>query len=185
MRRQRFDPYAKTGQPHYIALWDMQHKVVEYSTLEPDVDLRAAMAAAIKRLELDGWTFENDSKYGSVFLNRDGERRLLGITPQDPTTSSHQSYCPGIKHAPLETAYLSQVTSHFYLGAYCRKCKHAARLNPDRLRQKLGGDYPVRKLRGRLKCAWCDDKRQIVLTFLTPDERAGKLIHLFDRPTRR
>ena len=182
MRRQRFDPYAKTGSPHYIVAWDMQHKVVEYSTLEPDVDLRAAMAAAMKRLELDGWTFENDARNGSVFLNREGERRLLGITPQDPTISAHTNYAQGIKHPTLETACLAQITKEFYLGAYCRKCKHSARLNADRLRTKLGGDYPVRKLRERLKCDWCGDKRQIVVTFLAPNERAGNLVHLFERP---
>ena len=182
MRRQRFDPYAKTGSPHYIVAWDMQHKVVGYSTLEPDVDLRAAMAAAMKRLELDGWTFENDARNGSVFLNREGERRLLGITPQDPTISAHTNYAQGIKHPTLETACLAQITKEFYLGAYCRKCKHSARLNTDRLRAKLGGDYPVRELRERLKCDWCGDKRQIVVTFLAPNERAGNLVHLFDRP---
>jgi hypothetical protein len=183
MRRQRFDPYAKTGRPHYIALWDMQHKVVEHTVLEPDVDLHDAMAAAMKRLELHGWTFENDARNGSCFLNRNGERRLLGITSQDPTISAHTNYCPGIQHPTLETACLAQITKEFYLGAYCRKCKHAARLNADRLRAKLGGDYPVRKLRDRLKCDWCGDKRQIVVTFLPPNERAGNLVHLFDRPT--
>jgi len=183
MRRQRFDPFAKTKSPHYIVLWDMQHRVVEHTKLEPNTDLHGAMTAAIRRLELEGWTFENDSKNGSCFLNRDGERRLLSMTPQDPMVAAHQDYCPGVKHPTLETACLAQVTGEFYLGAYCRKCKHAARLNPDRLREKLGGDYPVHKLRERLKCDWCGDKRQIVVTFLAPDERAGNLVHLFDRPT--
>ena len=185
MRRQRFDPFTKTGSPHYIALWDMQHKVVEYSTLEPDADLHDAMANAMKRLELDGWTFENDARNGSVFLNRDGERRLLGITPQDPMVSAHVNYAQGIKHPTLETACLAQITKKSYLGAYCRKCKHAARLNPDKLRAILGGDYRVCKLRERLKCEWCGDKRQIVVTFLASEERAGNLVHLFDRPRQR
>jgi hypothetical protein len=183
MRRQRFDPYAKTGSPHYIVRWDMQHKVIELTVLEPDADLRAAMALAMQRLELDGWTFESDARNGSVFLNRDGERALLGITPHDPRNSTHISYSQGITYPTLETACLAQITKEFYVGAHCRKCKHGARLNPDTLRAKLGGDYPVRRLRERLKCDWCGDKRQIVMTFLTPDERAGNLVHLFDRPT--
>ena len=66
-----------------------------------------------------------------------------------------------------------------------RACGHAARLSLSRLRAQLGGDYPVRKVREKLRCQQCNDRRQIVVTFLAPDQRTGNLSHLFNRPLHR
>jgi hypothetical protein len=44
-------------------------------------DLSGAMSATIDRLANDGWQAEATPEYGFVFIRRDGERRLLMITP--------------------------------------------------------------------------------------------------------
>ena len=86
--------------------------------------------------------------------------------------------------ARLETATLAHVDdSYYYYGAYCRKCKHSARLSLSKLRAHLGDNFPLVKIRDKLRCERCGSK-QIVITFLAPDQRTGNLVELFDlRPS--
>jgi hypothetical protein len=60
--------------------------------LDPDVDLRAATTAAIERLAGDGWQPEGGAEYGSVFVRRGNDRRLLMLTALDPGDKSPQSF---------------------------------------------------------------------------------------------
>jgi hypothetical protein len=86
--------------------------------------------------------------------------------------------------AKLETAALAHVDDSYYYAAYCRKCKHAARLSLVKLREHLGDSFPLRKIKDRLRCERCRS-RQIVITFLAPDQKTGNLAHLFrDAPHR-
>ncbi|MDP9015016.1 MAG: hypothetical protein M3O41_20605 [Pseudomonadota bacterium] len=86
-----------------------------------------------------------------------------------------------MQYAKLETACLAHVDENYYYGAYCRKCGHAARLCLVKLRAHLGDDFPLRHVREKLRCERCGDRRQIVVTFLTPDQKTGNLTRLFDR----
>jgi hypothetical protein len=86
-----------------------------------------------------------------------------------------------VEYAKLETACLAHVDETYYYGAYCRKCGHAARLCLLKLRTHLGDDFPLRKVREKLRCERCGDRRQIVVTFLTPNQRTGSLAKLFGR----
>jgi hypothetical protein len=52
------------------------------------------MAAALDRLEAEGWQAEGSAEYGFVFIRRDGERRLLALTPGDPYDTRPQSFSP-------------------------------------------------------------------------------------------
>jgi hypothetical protein len=36
-----------------------------------------------------------------------------------------------------------------------RKCKHAGRLTPEKLRKRLGVNFRLRKLKDRLRCERC------------------------------
>jgi hypothetical protein len=83
----------------------------------------------------------------------------------------------------LETALLKDVDDRFYYGANCSSCLHAARLNLSKLRAHLGDDYPVAKIRERLKCQLCGSK-QVTVTYLTPAQCTGSLVHLFDKEAR-
>jgi hypothetical protein len=83
-----------------------------------------------------------------------------------------------MEYAKLETAALAHVDDTYFYGAYCRKCKHAARLSLEKLREQLGDNFPLRKVKDRLRCERCDS-RQIVITFLAPNQRTGNVVHLF------
>ena len=89
-----------------------------------------------------------------------------------------------MEYAKLETAALAHVDDTYYYGAYCRKCKHAARLSLEKLREQLGDNFPLRKVKDHLRCERCRS-RQIVITFLVPNQRTGNVVHLFRQAPRR
>ena len=86
-------------------------------------------------------------------------------------------------YATLETGVLKDVTDDYYFGCSCQSCLHTARLSLARLRAHLGDDYPLRKIRERLKCQTCSS-RKITVTFLGPHQKRGNLHHLFEKPPR-
>jgi hypothetical protein len=83
-----------------------------------------------------------------------------------------------MEYARLETATLAHVDDSYYSGAYCRKCKHSARLSLTKLRAHLRDTFPLVKIRDKLRCEGCSSRR-IVITFLAPDQRTGNLVPLF------
>jgi hypothetical protein len=89
-----------------------------------------------------------------------------------------------MEYAKLETDALAHVDDSYYYGAYCRKCKHSARLSLVKLRTRLGDGFPLRKVKDRLRCERCNS-RQIVITFLAPDQRTGNVAYLFGEEPRR
>ncbi len=80
--------------------------------------------------------------------------------------------------AKLDTATHAHVDDSYYYGAYCRRCKHSARLSLVKLRAHLGEDFPLAKVRDRLRCERCG-LRQVVITFLAPNQRTGNVAYLF------
>jgi hypothetical protein len=89
-----------------------------------------------------------------------------------------------MEYAKLETAALAHVDDSYFYGAYCRKCKHAARLSLVKLREHPGDTFPLVKVKDRLRCERCSS-RQIVITFLTPNQRTGNVAHFFQQTPRR
>jgi len=89
-----------------------------------------------------------------------------------------------MEYAKLETASLAHVDDSYFYGAYCRKCRHAARLSLETLRKHLGDNFPLASIKERLRCERCSS-RQIVITFLAPNQKTGNVVKLFDQPTRR
>jgi hypothetical protein len=73
-------------------------------------------------------------------------------------------YIPRIEYARLEIALLKDVTDDYY-GCSRQSCLHTARLSLSKLRSHLGADFPLRKIRERLKCEICGS-RKITVTFL-------------------
>jgi len=94
---------------------------------------------------------------------------------------SNWRYRGVMEYAKLETAALAHVDDSYYYGAYCRKCKHSARLSLVKLRKHLGDDYPLAKVKEHLRCERCGS-RAVVITFLAPIQRTGKLAYLFGEP---
>ncbi len=88
-----------------------------------------------------------------------------------------------MEYPKLETALLRYVDDTYYSGANCQSCLHTSRLRLSKLRAHLGGDFPVVKIRERLKCELCGAK-QVIVTFLDPSQSTGNLVHLFDKESK-
>jgi hypothetical protein len=85
--------------------------------------------------------------------------------------------------ARLETGTLKDVADDYFYGCHCTSCLRTARLSLPKLRAYLGDDFPLRKIRERLKCETCGS-RKVTITFLGPHEKGGSLHHLFDQRAR-
>ena len=83
-----------------------------------------------------------------------------------------------MEYAKLDTAALAHADDSYYYGAYCRRCKHSARLSLVKLRAHLGENFPLAKVRDRLRCERCG-LREVVITFLAPNQRTGNVAYLF------
>jgi hypothetical protein len=90
-------------------------------------------------------------------------------------------YPESMEYARLQTAALAHVDDSYYYGAYCRMCKHSARLSLVKLRAHLGDSFPLLKVKDRLRCERCGS-RAIVVTFLAPNQRTGNIAHLLGEP---
>lgn len=88
-----------------------------------------------------------------------------------------------MEYAHLETATLAHVDDSYYYGAFCRMCKHHARLSLVKLRAHLGDTFPVRRVRDKLRCERCRSKA-VTVTFLAPDQRTGNIVRLFEQVPR-
>jgi hypothetical protein len=88
-----------------------------------------------------------------------------------------------VTYATLEAGTLKDVTDEFYYGCHCTSCLHTARLSLSKLRSHLGDDFPLRRIRERLKCQICSS-RKVTITFLGPHQRGGSLHHLFNKEAR-
>jgi hypothetical protein len=94
MGRYRHKVYKHDTTPRWVAVFGLQWQVIESHRLEPAADLSAAMTAAINRLAADDWQIEAAPQFGFAFIRRDGERRLLMLTPRDPHDTTPQSFNP-------------------------------------------------------------------------------------------
>lgn len=92
-----------------------------------------------------------------------------------------QRYISRVEYARLETATLKDVTDDYYYGCSCQSCLRTARLSLSKLRSHLGDDFPLRKIRERLKCEACGS-RKVTITFLSPHQKGGNLRELFQKP---
>jgi hypothetical protein len=94
MGRYRHKVYEKATTPRWVAVFGLQWQVIESERLEPAANLSGAMTAAIERLAGKGWQIEAEPRFGFAFIRRDGERRLLMLTPRDPFDTRSQSFTP-------------------------------------------------------------------------------------------
>jgi hypothetical protein len=94
MGRYTFPAFRTSTTPRYVVVWDLHWHVLECQRLEHATDLSSAMAAAIERLQGEGWQAEGSVEYGFVFVCSETERRLLMLTPRDPYSTTQQSFSP-------------------------------------------------------------------------------------------
>jgi hypothetical protein len=88
-----------------------------------------------------------------------------------------------MEYARLETGTLRDVNDEYYYGCSCQSCLHTARLSLSKLRSCLGADFPLIKIRERLKCLICSS-RKVTITFLGPHQKGGNLHYLFAKEPR-
>jgi hypothetical protein len=105
-------------------------------------------------------------------------RKTVRLIHQQSTTPRLYIRC--MEYARLETALLKDVTDDYYYGCSCQSCLHTARLSLSKLRAHLGADFPLIKIRERLKCVICSS-RKVTITFLGPHQKGGNLHHLFEK----
>jgi hypothetical protein len=94
MARYHHDVFAKSNNPRYCVIFDLQWKIIEYTRLEPTVDLAESMTATLQRLTEEGWQPESTPRFGFVFLNRNDTRRLLILTERNPFDTAPQTFSP-------------------------------------------------------------------------------------------
>jgi hypothetical protein len=94
MARYHHNVYTNCRTARYIVLFDLQWQIIECQRLKSSIDLRNAMTSTIDRLAKEGWTAEGTSKFGFVFLNCAGARRLLILTERDPYDVTPQTFSP-------------------------------------------------------------------------------------------
>ena len=86
-------------------------------------------------------------------------------------------------YTSLETGTLKDVSDEYYYGCSCQSCLRTARLSLSKLRAHLGADFPLIKIRERLKCQTCGC-RKVTVTFLGPHQKGGNLHYLFQAEPR-
>ncbi|HEY1313821.1 MAG TPA: hypothetical protein VGE92_08085 [Steroidobacteraceae bacterium] len=95
MGRTRHNPFANSKVDHYVTVWDLHWGVIDCQRLgSGGVDLRGALGAALRRLELEGWTAQGSGDFGFVFIMRGTERRLVTLSSRDPHNATAQSFSP-------------------------------------------------------------------------------------------
>jgi hypothetical protein len=134
--------------------------------------------------------------HADIFALQNRRRNILGrhliqlrsppntvrVIHQQSTTTQRYSK-RRMEYARLETATLKDITDAYYYGCSCQSCLHTARLSLSTLRSHLGADFPLREIRGRLKCQICSS-RKVTITFLGPHQMSGNLHNLSQKEPR-
>ena len=105
MRRQRFDPLTATHRSHWLTVSDMHQNLIACEALPAWADLRKILQAALTQYSAQGWEVENDGAYGFAFIAREAERRLVNLTPADPSAYAGPGHAcvagPGVMDQPI------------------------------------------------------------------------------------
>ena len=83
-RRHDHKPLADRNCPHWLTVSDMYGHLLESELIASGTDLYDIIARTMDRWSAEGWTIEDDGRYGSFFCTRDGIRRFVHIRPTDP-----------------------------------------------------------------------------------------------------
>ena len=82
------DPLADTRRPHWLTVSDLHRNLFKCVGLPVGADLRAALQETLTQCAVEGWLPENDGAYGFAFIARGSERRLVNLTPVDPSAQA-------------------------------------------------------------------------------------------------
>ena len=82
-----------------------------------------------------------------------------------------------VEYAKLEAAALAHVDDCYYYGACCRMCKHSVWLSLVKLRAHLGDDFPLAKVKDRLRREQCKSRAVALPSYRRIREPAMWLIY--------
>jgi hypothetical protein len=92
-RANAYDPLEATAAPRWHVVRTMHGSVVESHRLAPDADLKRFFIETMLKWIDAGWKIgEFASTSGAFFCTRGNERRMVTISPSDPTEESHSMY---------------------------------------------------------------------------------------------
>jgi hypothetical protein len=92
-RANAYDPLEATTAPRWHVVRTMHGSVVESHQLAPDADLKHFFIETMLKWIDAGWKIgEFTSTSGTFFCTRGNERRMVTITPSDPTEEPHSMY---------------------------------------------------------------------------------------------
>lgn len=93
--RDRCDPLADIRRSHWLAVSDLHRNLIACKALPVGANPRVALPDTLAQCAVEGWQAESDGAYGVSFVARGSERRLVNLTPANP------SNCVGQGHAVL------------------------------------------------------------------------------------
>lgn len=86
-----------------------------------------------------------------------------------------------MSHPAPGNALLGQLDDTFYYGVTCADCGHERGLSLVALRKQFGEKLLLVRASENVKCPGCGSRKR-VFTYLTPDQRVGAFVQLFNRP---
>jgi hypothetical protein len=88
-KRRNSDPLVTVNEPRWLKTLDRFQTELSSRRIEPLTDLRKLMDEEAARWAADGWTVESDAAWGFFFVNRNGERILVMLTPAEHPRVPH------------------------------------------------------------------------------------------------
>jgi hypothetical protein len=85
------------NQPRWLKTFDRYGKQLSSRRIEPMADLRKVMDSEAARWSAGGWTVESDGAWGEIYVNRNGERIQVLLTPAEHPMEGHSSASFGRK----------------------------------------------------------------------------------------
>ncbi len=81
------DPLATVNAMCWLVVRDVCSRPLRHSMLQPNTDLRAALAAERQRLVDEGWIANELTRYSFVYCQRENERVCISIECFEPGTA--------------------------------------------------------------------------------------------------
>src|SRR5712671_3895566 len=77
---------VRSNQMHWIVVQTSWRHVIESNELPPGTDLFETYLESMLKYHRSGWSFTEFSSYNAhFFVSKDGEHRVVQITPEDPS----------------------------------------------------------------------------------------------------
>jgi hypothetical protein len=90
-KRRNSNPLATVNEPRWLKTFDRCRTELTVRRIEPLTDLTQLMRDEAAAWAAAGWTVEGDARWGGFFVNRNGERIEVLLTPVEHPAPGHDS----------------------------------------------------------------------------------------------